>query len=512
MERTDFILKNIHRKWQTLAIRQKISAFLGTALLIVVMACFLDSWILKLSLVDFYQILENNSRISELVQTLEDETAAFETYVRQSTKENEEQLKQTINTTYHIVNNLPKDYSRQGDRLFCKTWSIQNSYKVYQEKRDFLLSLSVNDPDYISHLYELYDMQSYLLEYARTLMSEELKTGNIAYHTNYPKLVGTSFFIIIVILILFSFMITLGRKMNDSIISPVVKLADASRKIAANKFQVEDIQTDNQDEIGELVAAFNKMKFATGQYIQTLEEKRIALDKLHEKEVERLEMEKRLETTKMELLQSQINPHFLFNTLNVISGMANLENAEITEKMIKSLSDLFRYTLKNDQAEVLLSKELKVLNDYFYLQHMRFGARISYQISCLVDANKIEVPAFILQPLAENAIIHGLSPKITGGKIRIRIRELNHQLILLVGDNGVGMTEETLAQLNNQMYQKNVKDLGIGFANVYKRIKSMYPQSSMQVFSKKNCGTVIKIQIPLTQKKGKGTNNEHLNS
>lgn len=91
-------------------------------------------------------------------------------------------------------------------------------------------------------------------------------------------------------------------------------------------------------------------KYATGEYIQALEEKRKTLDLLHEEELEKLETEKRLEMTKLELLKSQINPHFLFNTLNVIGGMASLEEAETTEKMIRALSALFRYNLKNQDT------------------------------------------------------------------------------------------------------------------------------------------------------------------
>lgn len=196
------------------------------------------------------------------------------------------------------------------------------------------------------------------------------------------------------------------------------------------------------------------------------------------------------------MLINQINPHFLFNTLNVIGGMANLEEAEITEKMIKALSDIFRYNLKNDEQRVSLAREIKVMQDYMYLQHMRFGARISYRIDCRVDTQKYQIPTFTFQPLVENAIIHGLAPKVEGGKVKLRIWERNGSLMIIVADNGIGMPEETRNRLRAEILQNSKKEMGIGFANVSRRILAMYPEARVGLFSKEKRGTIVKIEIP----------------
>ncbi len=481
--------------WQSLAIKQKLTVFTGTVLLIIVMACVLDAWVVKFSLVDFYRILEENSRNSELVQRLEEEIAAFEAYVKNQDEEKKAQLDEIMDATLETVESLPLDYSTMGKRLFANTWSVQNSYDVYRQKRDQVLKMQEENPEYISTLYQVYDMQIYLLDYAQKLMTEGVQAGNAAYHEKYPWMLGVPIVIIVLTLLFLYGIIKLTGMMDQSIIRPIIELADASRKIAGNEFYIPDIEVETRDEMGELVHAFNKMKYDTGRYIQTLEEKRAAVNKLYEKEVERLEMERRLETAKMELFQSQINPHFLFNTLNVIGGMANLEEAEITEKMIKTLSDLFRYTLKNDQPVVSLSRELKVIEAYMYLQHMRFGERISYQVSCEVEAEEIMIPTFTFQPLVENAIIHGLSPKVEGGRIRIRIWKNAGRLTMLVADNGVGMPKETLHKLREETSGYEGKDLGIGFANVYRRMMAMYPDAVIEIFSREGRGTAVKIQL-----------------
>ena len=141
------------------------------------------------------------------------------------------------------------------------------------------------------------------------------------------------------------------------------------------------------------------------------------MDLYHAEELEKIKIAARLDAMELDLLKSQINPHFLFNTLNVIGGMADLEGAQTTEAMIQSLSFLFRYNLKTPEKKVSLARELKIVRDYMFLQEMRFGGRITYEIDCQTDAEVVLIPTFTFQPLVENAIIHGLAPKEEGGRI-----------------------------------------------------------------------------------------------
>ena len=192
----------------------------------------------------------------------------------------------------------------------------------------------------------------------------------------------------------------------------------------------------------------------------------------------------------------------MFNTLNVISGMAKLEEAETTEKMILALSSLFRYNLKTPEQSVPLAKELKVVADYMYLQQMRFGERIRYELNCKVEQELVMVPAFTFQPLVENAIIHGVSPKEEGGSIRIVVRQKEMRLHIVIGDDGIGMTEEELQQLKNRLKTTDAGHGGIGLGNVYRRITAMYPDGDFEICSKKDAGTVIVIDIPCREETG----------
>lgn len=453
-------------------------------------------WVAKISLFDFREILEENARSEEAVNALAAESKIFEQYMRGYAEISEEELDLVMQRTEKAIDSLSFDYRLLGGERYAQTWSIYNAYGVYRESRDALLELKKCGGEDIGLLYEVYEMQEYLQQYARNLLIETLDAGNILCRKRIPGIVRVPFIIILVGILLFGMMLKLVEILNRDIVLPVLQLVKASKRIAANDFSVADVEVENKDEIGELAGAFNKMKYATQEYILILEEKRKTLDLLHREELERLEMEKQLEAMQLDLLKSQINPHFLFNTLNVIGGMANLESAETTEKMIMSLSSLFRYNLKTSEREVILDWELTVVQDYIYLQQMRFGSRIRFSIDCPADRKQAIVPAFTFQPLVENAVIHGLSSKEEGGRVLIRVWKEEKMLYITVTDTGVGMTKAELAELKARLHAKDDKRRGIGIGNIYRRIYAMYENGQMDIFSKKNVGTVVRIIIP----------------
>ena len=217
-----------------------------------------------------------------------------------------------------------------------------------------------------------------------------------------------------------------------------MKLAEAAERITEEEYDVPDVVVENKDEIGQLVQAFNLMKDSTLKSINALKEKNEIENKLHKAEVKRINMEKMVDEMKMRLLQNQIRPHFLFNTLNIISGMARLEEADTTREMTMSLSKLLRYNLKTDSDVVYLSSELSVIKDYIYIQEKRFGDRIKFQLKVdeEIDVSATMIPTFTLQPLVENAIIHGVGPKEDGGTVIVEISKQSEALHIMVADSG----------------------------------------------------------------------------
>lgn len=484
--------------WQSLKIKQKIKVFTSIVFVLIFLSIFLAVWTMKYSLLDFSAILNSNSIVSDFVQCIEEEADFFEAYVKTGTQDTCAELERAIMHTEKVIAQLPYDYVKIGENRYAKTWSILSMYQVYCEKRNHVLDKGEKTAEYIADLYEVYDMQGYLQSYAKELMRDTLEDGVRLYAGKVRMIVVIPVVLILFELLFFLCIRKLSELLNTSIVSPVMDLAEASRRIAENDYYIEDIGAQGEDELGELVVAFNKMKYATGEYIKVLEERRKALDLYHAEELEKLEIAARLDAMELDLLKSQINPHFLFNTLNVIGGMANLEEAHTTEAMIQSLSFLFRYNLKTPEKKVTLARELKVVKDYMFLQEMRFGGRIAYEVDCKADAELVMIPTFTFQPLVENAIIHGLASKEKGGRILIRIRQRCGKICIVVADNGVGMDLETLKRLRQELQADKAERMNrtsIGLSNIYRRIYMMYENGTMQIHSKSGVGTIIRIWI-----------------
>lgn len=185
------------------------------------------------------------------------------------------------------------------------------------------------------------------------------------------------------------------------------------------------------------------------QQVRLLEEKNEMERVLPRKENEALEYQTLMEREKLQQLRSQINPHFLFNTLNVIMYTSQQEGATRTHSLIGSLSRLFRYALGSNEAQVPLSREVHIVDEFYSLYQARFGDRMRMQwhISPEVDLTETMVPSFILQPLVENAFKHGLGPKEEGGCVDVSICVQEKTRIITVTDDGVGMSEEALDNL-----------------------------------------------------------------
>lgn len=479
-------------------IRQKLILFSSIVFLVVTLAMALSVWTLNFSLLDFRQIVEENNVTTELTSAVRTEAELFNAYMKNGSDEKLRELTYAIAKTNFNVKRLPADYSNMNEERIAYIQAFTRAYEVYESERDSLIRYDGDSQSQINRLYAVYEMQDYLIQYAARLIETTAFDGTQRYQAKVPVFRQVTWLVLAIATFLLAAVAALVVMANRTIINPVLKLADASKKIADNDFSVEDVVVASDDEVGELVNAFNKMKNTTGQYISSLEEQRQTRELLYKEQVEKLKMQKQLNAINLELLKSQIKPHFLFNTLNVIAGMANLEDAVTTEKMINALSSIFRYNLKTPGVFVPLYKDLKVLDDYMYLQKMRFGERVKYSITCNADEENEMVPSFMLQPLVENAIIHGVCPKIEGGQIDVLIEKIDAKLHIVISDTGVGIGKEKLESIKAALKGGKDNESGtkeIGIENVYDRIKALYDECTFEITSTEGIGTTIDITL-----------------
>lgn len=486
----------LRNMWLSITLKRKLGLYTAMVIMIMAFSVIFNIKVMDFAVDGFSEILDDNARCHDFQEAMDMEKDAFEAYVRERSVEKRESYVVACVRTERCMRSLPFDYEKIGEERYAQTWNIKNAYETYSKKREEIFQMDRKSAGFIDQLYTVYSMQNYLEGYARSLVQVTLKSGNLAYQEKVPEFKRIPYIVMLFSAAMMIVAIGLTKVLANTLLNPIVKLAHSSRKIAANDFSEEDLVIENRDEVGELVSAFNKMKHATQGYIKTLETNNEMAERLHKEEIEHVEMEKQLDSARLELLKSQINPHFLFNTLNMIGCMAKLEEASTTEKMIYSMGNLFRYNLKTSEQFIPLEQELKVVEDYVYIQQMRFGERVQYTSSIEVDGGKVIIPAFTLQPVVENAIIHGLSRNEQGGRIHIRIWEKDSIVTISVTDTGVGMGEEKRKELEDALKRRKTAKVGIGLGNIYKRIYLLYEKGEMHIYSKETCGTIIQMMIP----------------
>jgi len=311
-------------------------------------------------------------------------------------------------------------------------------------------------------------------------LSQTLSLGKIQFqNSTYVALL-----VVITVLVLF-FGLGLTLVLNRLFNRPISKLQERLKAIAESDFS-HDASIEWGDELGDIGRGINDL----ARQIDSLLERRVA-DEKNKQELE------------YRMLQSQINPHFLYNTLNSIKWMATLQHATGIAEMTTSLSRLLKNVSKAEDPVISLAEELDLLNDYFTIQKYRYGGTL--QMVNTIDGRygSIGIPRFTLQPLVENAIFHGLEPKGSTGAVTLSLIEEGEDTItIIVEDDGVGIEEHTLQALlatssTGGMFRE------IGIHNVAKRIEYAFgPPWGLDIESEVGSFTRAIIRLPKRTKEG----------
>ena len=223
---------------------------------------------------------------------------------------------------------------------------------------------------------------------------------------------------------------------------------------------------------------------------------------LNRQQLDNLEIKNLLNKAELDMLQMQMNPHFLFNTLNSISALCEMEDAPRASEMVGRLSSILRHALTRLSERVPLSRELEIIRDYMAIQQTRFSGRPVYREELDEAALSLHIPCMLIQPLIENAIVHGFERPKPQDEIVLAARIEGDDVVLRVEDNGRGITPERMAELlspggaNKQQSARH----GIGLDNVLRRMRLLYGEGHAIIESQPGLGTAITLRIPLNER------------
>ncbi len=305
---------------------------------------------------------------------------------------------------------------------------------------------------------------------------DELRLG-IKQNLNISVVAGIAVFFLI---ILIAFLIS--RRIMKGIVEPVKELCEVAGSVGTGDFDVR-ARSDTTDELAILGQSFNDMVSRIGTLVEDV----------------RSEQEK-LRAIELQLLQEQINPHFLYNTLDTITWLSEMgENAQVIQ-MVNSLSDFFRTGLSSGKSMVSIREEIKHVESYLKIQQFRYQDILDFEVDVDDHIGEYRIPKLTLQPLVENALYHGIKNKRAKGRILVSGKLEDDMIILSVQDNGVGMDPATLEKIRKNLSEGRIEDTGesgFGLRNVQERIRLTYGDDyHVEIESLAGAGTVIKVKIP----------------
>lgn len=351
---------------------------------------------------------------------------------------------------------------------------------------------------------------SYLTSYIDSLNSTRFKANSLNHKAMISVLAYTQNMSMIVFLGVMTATVVLIYIATSRITLPLRRLAATADIVARGKLDVEPVDITTHDEVEVVTTAFNKMLFSIREYIERITENLERERALQEKE---LLMNTHLKEAQLNYLQAQINPHFLFNTLNAGAQLAMMEDAERTYEYIQNVAEFYRYNIAGSKF-VTLKDELEIVDNYMYIINVRFSGDIKYTKNVDESVTSVLVPSMILQPVIENSVRYGVRDIEWEAHVSMSVVREEGYVCIKISDNGVGMTEDVINKIlkdcgeekdeiededkieeNNKVNQESN---GIGLRNVIARLKLYYGVDDViEIYSEGiNKGTQVTVLIP----------------
>ncbi len=479
--------KTILNHWRCLSIIKKALLILLTT----IGSMWILIFVIEMRLISFgdvsSEIMSDYIYVTDYLNKFADENMLLDIYIRPSrTSADLDVYSEAIGCTDVELEKML--YSEKNKTISEKAMlnSIGNAMETYRQNQKKMISAK-NEDERIKYYVILKRQAVYLDSYARNLLHDRMTAGEARWekentiNTHHRQMV---YIMMMAVTVLTLVMLVLFFR---TFLRPLKDLGEAAENVAAGEYDLEPLPVRSEDEIGRTMQSFNIMVSEVRSHIRMIEDEADAKKALLEAKIEKVQMQHALNESRFGQLQSQINPHFLFNALTTIAAVADEEQAKDAEELIMRLAKFFRYSLEQDDQYVTIGREIDFLNNYMKIQKARFGERIEFVTDIFdQDCLFVHIPKFLLQPIVENSIVHGLKDVESGGLIRLSVKKMNNDIVVKVKDNGCGFDPDHM--------DKNQTHKSVGLDNIKERL--VYAGCSLKIDSVINKGTEVTIIIP----------------
>lgn len=488
------------RRWKDVPLGRKVLlAVVSIMLLMLVINIILYSQINK-TIRRMDTVYSSNVDFTELSDSLSDVQEALYAYLSVKTSDSLENYYKSEQTYRNLLENLGNQISSNPTMLLERNIrKMSESYLALAEE-----AVSAKRGRNVEKYKELYDssqnLYSYINTYIDELNSQQFRNNSASYQTLREALEYLEISSLVLMTVMMGIGILMLFGITKGMIEPLTNLAETANLVGQGNFNVKMPPTDSLDEVGIVTRAFNTM-------VESLEEYIIRTTRSMEKEQQMMErellMKNHLKEAQLKYLQSQINPHFLFNSLNAGAQLAMLEDAEKTCIFVEKMADFFRYNVKKGLEDASLEEELAAVENYIYILNVRFAGEIHFTRQADERIMDCRVPSMILQPIVENAVNHGIRNIDWEGCIHLEIMEEEGRIFIRIRDNGKGMSQERIQEvLSGQAGdgEEQSDSTGVGMNNVISRLELYYNQKNLvEIRSRgENKGTEVILKLPKT--------------
>ncbi|MCR4788618.1 MAG: histidine kinase [Lachnospiraceae bacterium] len=487
-------------KLRSLPLSYKISGIYILANLFIFIVDILLLWGINSMSVDMEMTYQDNRHLNELLLSLDSVQDAMTGYLNAKTTDSLSDYYISEQHYSELVNELGTEITdRPYGRMERNIKNMSADYlddvsKTIEAKR------GRNVEKYRVHYEDATRLYEYIKTYIRSLNSEQFVTNSQMYTSLARSFRIFEFFAIIIMFAVLVGSALIIIRITGALIDPLKQLSESADEVANGNLDATLPKSTYDDEIGKLTSAFGKMMVSIKEYIERI---RMSMEKERIMQEKELMMETHLKDAQLKYLQAQINPHFLFNTLNAGAQLAMMEGADRTYEYVQTVADFFRYNVKKQDEMVNLEEEVELVDNYIRILNVRFSGDIHYEKQVDERLLKVRMPSMILQPIVENAVNHGIREMGDKGHIFLRVYRDLDRICVSVRDNGKGMSSEDIDKVvgGKWKYEEQVGDSnGIGMDNVIARLRLYCERDDViNIYSEgEDLGTEVIIYLPLT--------------